>query len=566
MPSISQNFRAKWINYHLTCEGRYLAPGQSDINGTIRETAQIHCADISNLDGPRQFASTASILQKFVKKHLEDRPLPGGGKIPAAEACVSIGRGWSFSKLVGARDLQIDLTGLAGINPVVNAQLDENCPIDSKYIALTSGGTRLRELVEWARTDNKSIMTSGTHLGLTVAGGFGTGSHGSRLEYGGIQNMILGMHIVTGPEPNDSVWIERADRSILNDATIASFAGQPAIRDNDVFEDALIHLGGMGIVNGVAMELVEDAGYSPRIVERPVDVDWLKALEGGKYTEIAAQLGQDGKPVFYEMTIDPFGWNSTKAIHLLYMPSGEPIDKVAFQHSVSVPDALALASTQISHTFLSEALMQIRNHADPAEMRPPPKPLFELYRDIMVGSDIFTHTPDHVSWADLHQDEITGGLPGSLYNASFAINRSDLSRAIPPICAAVLGFPPTFLYTVRFVSNPSGTMAFTRFPETAVIEIDGLSDKVPGQPAEIGKIIVAGAKLLRGALDKENIDYSMHWAKLGGLDANKVINDFGPINDNKSKLARWRATRELLLEPRMRNFFWNDALVEYGLV
>ena len=79
------------------------------------------------------------------------------------------------------------------------------------------------------------------------------------------------------------------------------------------------------------------------------------------------------------------------------------------------------------------------------------------------------------SWGEIHGDEITGDVPGALYNASYAIDLASVPRAVPVIRKAVAGLSPSFLFTLRFLKNPAGNLAFTRFPDCAVIEIDGLS-------------------------------------------------------------------------------------------
>jgi len=223
MTSISRNFLNKWVNYHRTIEGQFRWPGQTEIDGTEREIGHLHCADLISASGPERFASTGALLRQFIEEKLRDKELPGGMKLPAPERCELIGKGWSFSKLVGAKDLQLDLTGLAGMSECLSDQLSSRCKFKPENLVFVSGGTRLREIAEWARSENrgKSIYTSGTHLGPTIAGGFGTASHGSRIGFGGLQNLIHGIHLIKGPDPEDSGWTERESISLLNDETIA---------------------------------------------------------------------------------------------------------------------------------------------------------------------------------------------------------------------------------------------------------------------------------------------------------------------------------------------------------
>jgi hypothetical protein len=212
-----------------------------------------------------------------------------------------------------------------------------------------------------------------------------------------------------------------------------------------------------------------------------------------------------------------------------------------------------------------------------------PPSAFEAYRvlghfnDPRVPFQSAGGDPSHYSWRGLHQGEITTGKPGALYNASFAIDCAQLPMALTAICQATKILPPTFLFTVRFVSHAAGTLAFTRFPLSAVIEIDGVSPLYwkwqeiaypDGKPQfdKAANAVSTGALLVRAALEAVDIDYSMHWAKLGMLDPQKVELDYGPSTDAQSPLSRWRRTRKALLGAQGEHLFWNDALVQYGLV
>lgn len=567
MPSISRSMLTKWSNYHLTTEGRYVPrritdPGYGPLvhypNGTIRETAAIHCGDVGCATGPDAFKATGDTLRAFLASLLKKSgsPLP----YPPPSDCIPLGRGWSFAKLIGAKDMQIDLAGLDHIAACDDTHLAPGSPYRGKPVALVGGGVRLRELASWAKGNNLSIMTSGTHLGPTIAGGFGTASHGSRLGFGGLQNMVCGMHLVTGPD--SSVWIERKSHPLLSEAVATGFATQ-TIRDDAVFADALIHLGAMGIVNGVAVELVANDGYSLLIKEAKVNAGWLGLLAAGKYAEIAQELGRTDQPLFYEVTLDPADWDTTPAIHTMYFPA------TSLTPGVDIPPPIYRFADLLGPrlaAFLNRSAAGVVGRSATL-----PKSAFELYLEGLHDSEMYKNQPKHAKWYELHPDEITGGYPGALYNASFAVKRDELPEIVPAICAATRKLLPTFVFTIRFVSDPAGTLAFTRFAETAVIEIDGISRKAPLVGPVLGGVIEKGAALIRKCLDGKNahnraFDHSLHWAKLGKLDRNKVEADFGPSSNPTSRLSRWRATRHDLLEPSMLPLFRSEAAVAYGLV
>lgn len=549
MPSYAVNYLAKWRNYHLTAAGTHVpAQPPSDAGATVRELAELHAADLGGLAGKAMFAGAAQPLQALLR-HFDRRldvPVHPLRRQPYPASCGLMGQGWSFSDIVAAGDLLVDLDGLAGIAPVDPADMHSASALSPQRLAMVLGGTRLREIVSWGAPRGLSLLTSGTHLGPTIAGSAATSSHGSRLGAGGVQNLIRGMHMVVGGER--SVWIEPASAPVLSDAAARQFA-DAVERDDQLFNDALVHLGAMGIVNGMVIDMVPDDLFLWRFGFSCPSPEWLSDLAAGRFAKVAADHGLAGDPAFYEVTINPFAWDRSEAIHSFYLPV-----TAAAAGTVS-------AGCPVERDFIASAVKQFgTTHA-------PNVSIFDLYRAEVEARIASGDLDAPRTWGDLHEDVITGGLPGALWNASFAVPRDRLPEVIPIICAASQGCMPTFLYTIRFVSNASGTLAFTRWPETAVIEIDGASSHAPGGLGQYGEEIVKGCRQLCEALDAAAVPYMMHWAKLGDLDAPRVAANFGQPGDPASAIARWRQSRaRLLASPRMQGLFWNEAVVRFGLL
>ena len=562
MPSYAVNYLAKWRNYHLTAAGTYVsAQPPSDAGATVRELAELHAADLGGLAGNAMFAGAAAPLQALLR-HLDQRldvPVHPLRRQPYPASCGLMGQGWSFSDIVAAGDLLVDLDGLAGIAPVVAADMHPASPLSPERLAMVLGGTRLREIVNWGAPRGLSLSTSGTHLGPTIAGSAATASHGSRLGAGGVQNLIRGMHMVVGGAR--SVWIEPAHTPVFSDAAARQFA-DTVERDDQLFNDALVHLGAMGIVSGVVIDMVPDDLFLWRFGFSCPSRGWLDDIVAGRFDKIAMDHALAGNPAFYEVTINPFAWDTSEAIHSFYLPTA-PI-------AAGTPTA----GGPIERDFIASAIKQfdaVQSADGASAVHVPNASIFDLYRaevDARIASGDLTAPR---TWRDLHEDVITGGLPGALWNASFAVPRERLPDVVPIICAASHGCLPTFLYTIRFVSNAAGTLAFTRWPETAIIEIDGASCHAPGGLGQYGGEIIKGCRQLRAALDAANIPYMMHWAKLGDLDAPRVAANFGQpttaFPDALDRIERWRRSRDKLLgNDRMRGLFWNEAVVRYGLI
>jgi len=604
MPHIHYQQDVAWQNFHLT-RG---AMGPNGPEMRIRSLASIDALNAVQASGLERFATTGTTLFEY----LRTLDVPPGPDLPASFAAGTVGQGWSFAPLIGTPIAQLNAQGLAGAVMLDESERDPGCRVPADHVALASGGTTMLDLTLWAEQSNCTVHTSGTYLYPTLAGGMGTSSHGSRLGFGGIQNMVLGMHLIVGSD--EHVWIEPKSAPVLSAAGLAKLAidGNPPrlVRDDDQFEDALVHLGAMGIVNGLALELVDNDRFTLMQRVTMLTPDFLQDIADGRFDAVAERLSCAVAPLFYELTINPHAPFTYPATNIMYFPSASasmlpsgPADILHPADAISQLGAImALFGTEANQAALAPAdllsadLAPAAGNAIPSWVLPMligDESIFAYYRGLKTydtpdapfdpyatGSD----APKAYLWSELHKGTITGGQPGALYNASFAIPLEQVAKAIPLICAAVKDLAPSFVFTLRFVDKAAGTLAFTRFEKNAVIEIDGLSPLIclatkarvnqsqqyaPDLCAALDVLAATlpmGAAAVRAALDGNAIPYSMHWAKLGDLDQPKVHADYGHPRDPESLIHRWRATRDALLTPFGKRVFWNDAVMHYGLL
>src|SRR5690606_32686937 len=81
------------------------------------------------------------------------------------------------------------------------------------------------------------------------------------------------------------------------------------------------------------------------------------------------------------------------------------------------------------------------------------------------------------------------------------------------------------------------------------------------------RVLPAGARDLKYALNDAGVEFSNHFAKRSFLDKTKIQRDFGPLADPASRLASWRRTREeLLATEHGKAIFWNWGAVNFGLL
>lgn len=567
MATITAGQAADWNNYHRT----HLVTGA--------RTAVMDVTDLLDAPWPQRWATTAGLL----RAHLADAVAQG-------DRAGLIGRAWSLSKLTGNAGLQLDCggrslsdnpprahSGLTGCAWLSDEQKHPGSPYTPDMVAMVGGGATFREVADFAKSTNRSIRTSGSHLTPSVAGAIATGTHGSRLHYGAVQNQVLGLHIVTGPD--SSAWIEPQSVPVLSDAAAAALDNHVTIiRDDAVFADALVHLGGMGAINGIALLTIANHGYAVKGQRTTVSPTLVDQLANGDFAGIAASLDVAGHPAFYEMSADhrAFAPGSTErsVFHTFYLTDEAPPTSTEKFHVPRASDWLLGLTEALSG---SEPLWSGTPESDP------PMSAADFYHQTSFGPFLarMAQSSTH-SWDNIHGDSITGDNPGALYSSAIAVDRAQLPTILPLISTALASLLPAFLLTLRFVTRATGTLAYTHFDETAVIDIEGVTNRFfedQGQPAPWPTDALVPAhmavQMVRAALTDADIDYCMHWAKQGaepgvhpaGVDEAALIErNFGPSRDSNSALSRWRRTRSHLLTPEMQRVFVNDALIAKGIV
>src|ERR1019366_2381761 len=105
--------------------------------------------------------------------------------------------------------------------------------------------------VLFGQTTQLALKTSGASNGQTIAGATATGTHGSRNQFGSTQDFVVGMHILTGP--TSAIWLERASYPVLSDLLINGL-GATLVRDDALFNSALVSFGSFGIIHGMLIE------------------------------------------------------------------------------------------------------------------------------------------------------------------------------------------------------------------------------------------------------------------------------------------------------------------------
>jgi hypothetical protein len=347
---------------------------------------------------------------------------------------------------------------------------------------------------------------------------------------GGIQNQVRAVQLVVSPI--ETVWVEPSGPGVLADGFLQRFNDR-ILRDDALFQAAVVHLGGLGYVNAVLLEVAPI--FMVEMVQRKVKLtpDWLAELEAGNFRAISKRLGYDEDPYFYQVIIDPFNPMRKKALHRLLLKRPAP-----------GPEAFFEAFFDAKHWFDPLMLLSEIFETFPAIRGPAIGVLMETLYKTMPKD------PRHPALQTWAQTTPPHKNVGKLFSTGFAVPRERLRQALDVMFTAFKqAGGGDVVTTLRFVGKSAGTMAFTRFDNQVVIDFDGFR-------SDASRTVTQAAI---AALEAAGIPFSRHWGKMAPITAAIVQRDYG------AKAEAWRAARAALLPQDMREVFASTALRNWGL-
>jgi hypothetical protein len=529
MTHIQLEGRCRWENYHRT-----IAVPAADCWRFIEDGSQV--------DAPAYLAQTASEIGALLERtHAANRRLRPTGAT------------WSFNDILEGADtfLRVETR-----NRIFRVPRDVRASSLDARLVLASAGTTLHEL-NAAIEPRWSLFTSGAHDGQTLGGLLGTGTHGSVPGFGAFQNQVRGVHLVTGPKR--SLWIERGPDAILKPDFARSFSDE-IVLDPDTFDAVLVHLGGLGVLNAVLLELSE--GYMLDFVQRKhvLEMKHLEMLQEGAYRDFARAVwsvtAED--PYYLQVILDPYRPYKE-------FPARQPspaLITLMFKRP-TVAELLRSPAQPTEHDPLNLLPLGLRDKGSP-ELFAPGRVAFIAVENKFRVTPGVRQPPERKTWGQAngpHAKQILAGLEIEFFNAAYAIPRPQLTKILPTMLRAFneSSLAPA-VFTLRFVSNAAGLLPFTRFPETVVVNLDGARNLPP-----IGKHCAEAARRVAWALQHHDHPFSQHWGKQGVISRTRFVREFGDPGRSDTPAGRWRAVRGRLLTAAMRQVLTSPALERWGL-
>jgi FAD/FMN-containing dehydrogenase len=452
----------------------------------------------------------------------------------AGRRILPIGASWALSKINVTDGWLVNTKLLNGCYDVDERYFDAAYPAEGRRnVVLAQAGMQIAELNAYLEqfpvrdADRRAIQAAGIGNGQTVAGAVSGNTHGAQLTFGAMPDFVAGLHIATGS--GQTLWLERRSRPVFNEELVAKL-GARLVRDDDIFNAAVVSFGTFGIIAAVAIETAPI--YQ---LEFPPIADISYADLNAKVTGFA-----DAVPAglyHYEFIFDPYSRtrmaieaSAPKVPYVPGVPTPKPRwivrDKNGFAPGIDILGVLGL-------------------------LRPfvPPR--------LVTGFEFKAYRKNALLGA-------VRGSPGQIYTSSiyylegyiesaYAVSVRDVPAAIEISSEVAQSLRLPSINQVRLCRASSGTLAFTQHePIAAVFEFGMIHDD--GYPEF--------ERRLDAAFRRAGIRYTMHWSKNSGIGPEKLEYMYGA-----AKIASWKAARQAVFggDAALMAVFASDALVEAGL-
>jgi hypothetical protein len=462
------------------------------------------------------------------------------------QACVQDGKSlrahgalWSLSTVAVTDGRLIDTTALRTAFEVPKDLTNPAYGGDTAKLRFVECGNSVAALNDYLFAAGLSIKGCGSNNGQTIAGALSTGTHGGAYRFGAMQEMVVGLHLITGL--NKHVYLERKSFPVMQPA-FAESIGADFIQDDTLFNAALVSFGSFGIIHGIMIETRELFALNAVRFRRPYDATLKAAITACDPTLIPLPPEADAvprdKPYHFEIFFNPNEGTPPAEAIVLIMYEG-PYDPNHYTPPVWNAGEAGLGASGLD--IMGAVVSKI------------PSPLNKLavpFLNSQVNQEFAPYFKQAVI-RDLFRGEKTLGKTlgcGVAMPVARAVEAMEIGFKAYENSDAVL---PVVLSN-RFVKGTKALLGFTRFDTTAIMEMDAVN--TPETRAFYNQVW--------NDLDAAGIPFTLHWGKYNAfLTPDRVRNRYG-----NAAVDQWIASRETLMESAaVRQTFTNAFMAGLGL-
>jgi hypothetical protein len=459
------------------------------------------------------YNAMTSALQKLVREAADEQA-----------RLRAFGGTWSFSPVAATDGRLIDTRNLNGVIRVSAASVDPAYPGDAAGLLFVQCGISILDLNKRLQDKGRCLKTSGASNGQTIAGAVSAGTHGSAIDFGAMPDFVVGLHLIVGPGRH--VYLERASLPVVK-ASFADRLGAEHVRDDHLFDAALVSFGSFGLVHGLMIETEPLFLLEAHRKRMPLDAALRRAIGTLDFTDLALPHKPE-RPYHFQVVINPHNVGGGVYVTSMY--------KRPHRNDYTPPQPSGGLGAGDDAIAVVGALLSIAPGLTPLLANFLIENNYKEFTEPIVGTrgEIFAYTTSRRKAASM-----AVGVP--LDQAVQALDATlDVHRRHGP-------FPGVF--ALRFVQRSGALLGFTRFDPTCVLEIDGPDT---GDTREFYRQVWRG-------LEQAGVPFTFHWGKLHELDAAGVQAMYGDAVD------RWLEARRQLLDPALREVFSSPWLAGLGL-
>jgi FAD binding domain len=448
-----------------------------------------------------------------------------GRAIAENKTVRALGGGWSFSKIAAADGWILNTKMLNRTFPIRSTSLSPQYAGTANQLLFAQCGTSIQELNNRLKKNKRSLRTSGASNGQTIVGCFSTGTHGSAMDAGSVQDFIVGMHIITGPGKH--IWLERKSHPVVSQAFLDKFKTK-LVPDDELFNAAVVSFGSFGFIHGVMIE-TEDIYllecYRKKI---PVDNSFKHIMETLDFSHANFVPNGNERPFHFQAVIDQYnlagGAYATIMYKRPYTDNYQPpvVDFNKAGPGDDVPAVIGIITDllpAVTHLLVSGLV----------------KSSYSLYEKAMgTSGEIFTNN----------------NIRGKVLSTAIGIPIDRVLEVNDMLIRlnATAG-PFTGIFSYRYVKKSPATLAFTKFDPTCILELDGVVSNTTRNFYDA----------VWNELETRNIPYTFHWGKVNNLDGVKMQKMYG------ANMDKWIEQRNKLLPPESMKIFNIQSLHDWGL-
>ena len=449
----------------------------------------------------------------------------------------AVGSGWSLSEAAVCSDTMINAAPLDFHLLHLPPDWLHHQAKPGNYV-FAQCGTTIAQLNETLEANGLALPTSGASNGQTIVGAAATGTHGAALKIGGIQDYIVGIHLLCGS--NGEYWIERESDQVASQS-LCDRLGAKLIRNNKLFDAAVVGLGSFGLIHAVMLRV--DAKY---YLERYRDFFAWETVRNciGTLDLGGLPLPHPGVvPDHVEFEFSPYSIKSGTGVASM---------TVMYRHGARCEGLPAITGCLTSlYNALSFHWLD-----DLTDWLPWIIPPF-INRTIRIAPE----------FASVHDCDTPGKMFGAIdlkaeivmLSCEIGVRLEDALQTIDTLIDTAGAYPFPGAIGLRYVKRTPALLALnkygvghgSRFNQTCAVEMTALGSK---------RTLKFYQKAWK-ALDDAGIPHTFHVGKCNNLDKSGMRSKWGA-----DVIEDWiAARRSVLATPQSRRLFSNEMLDRLGM-